>query len=112
MKKTVIKKHCDKLFSELVREAGCCFRCQKKEYLQCAHIVSRRYLQTRYDFNNAICLCRGCHKYFTEHPLEWEIWIEKTFGKRYYKRLRDKALKYAKIDYEEIVYKLKRGSRK
>ena len=108
MKTTAKKRQCDKWFSEIIRSAGCCFRCQSKEYLQCAHIVSRRYLQVRWDVNNSICLCRACHHWAHMHPVEWEAWLERTFGKRYIKRLKDKALKYNKVDYETLVYKLKR----
>ena len=108
MKKAVLKRTCDKLFSEKIREAGVCAKCGSREYLQCAHIVSRRYLQTRFDLDNALCLCRGCHLFSHTHPAEWEVWLEDTLGRKYLKKLRDKALAYGKIDYEEIIYKLKK----
>ena len=69
----------DALFSELVRErAGwVCERCGKqpeRRLLQCAHIFGRRHRSTRWHPANAVCLCFGCHRYFTENPIEFAAW--------------------------------------
>ncbi len=40
-------------------------------YLQCAHVVSRRYRATRWVKENAVALCAAHHLYWTHHPLEW-----------------------------------------
>jgi hypothetical protein len=70
--------------------------------LQCAHLISRRYLATRYSLMNAVTLCIGCHKYYTEHPLEWEDWCQEWWGPEW-SRLRMKAVAGGKVDYEEII---------
>lgn len=68
-------KTVDDLFSKVVRRRGNCVRCLSTHRLQCAHIVSRRYRATRWDLDNAVCLCAKCHTYFTHRPLEWDQWI-------------------------------------
>lgn len=83
---------CDSLFSLLVRREGKCRRCHKTDGLQCAHIVSRSYGATRYDRANAMALCVGCHKYFTEHPLEWDVFVTRQIGAENYAALKQKAL--------------------
>lgn len=60
--------------------------------LQCAHIVSRSYHATRWDEYNALALCVGDHKYFTEHPLEWEVWITDRIGDYEFRELKKRAL--------------------
>lgn len=56
-------KKLDKMFSEIVRRKGFCERCGKtdKSKLQCAHLYSRRHKNIRWDLENALCLCSGCH---------------------------------------------------
>jgi len=99
-------KKCDKLFADKVKSRGRCQKCSKKEFLQCAHIISRRYKQVRWNLNNAMCLCRGCHLYFTHHPLEWENFVVKVVGLKTYVSIKKTALKYGKIDYEEVLERL------
>ena len=97
----------DKLFGEIIRSRGKCERCGSKDFLQTAHLISRRYKQVRWDLDNAVCLCRGCHVYFTHHPIEWDLYVEDKIGTNIYKTLKTKALIYGKIDYEAIINKLK-----
>ena len=59
--------------------------------IQCAHIVSRRYRNTRWEEANAIPLCAADHKFFTEHPLEWDDWVEALIGVEAYEELKRKA---------------------
>jgi len=105
--RSTTKKKLDTLFSLKVRSKGFCERCGTKDNLQCAHIISRRYHQVRWDLNNALSLCRGCHMYFTYHPIEWEDYIIKEKGNGFYQNLREKALNYGKIDYEEVLENIK-----
>lgn len=44
--------------------------------LECAHIISRRYANTRTDLDNAICLCSSAHRYFTANPLDFAAFVE------------------------------------
>lgn len=65
----------DKLFSQKVRSKGFCERCGKESNLQCAHIYSRRNKRLRWDFENALCLCAGCHLYWWHlEPAEAVRW--------------------------------------
>lgn len=77
----------DRYFSLAVRQrAGWkCERCGKEHApgpgLDCAHFFGRGKWATRFDPKNAQALDRGCHQYFTAHPLEFVEWFEKRTGK-------------------------------
>lgn len=109
MKKSKLKKIADDLFSKYIRARdGRCQKCGTDQNLQCAHIFSRGYGQIRYDLQNAVALCRGCHRFFTDRPIEWEFFIKEKIGVPMYENLKVKALKHdKKIDYDEIITELK-----
>lgn len=107
-KSKVTTKKLDTLFSKLIRAVGKCHVCGTDQNLQCCHIISRRYHQTRWDLRNAIAMCRSHHVYYTYRPIEWEIYIEKSFGKKHYLALRDKAQKIGKLDHNQIYEDLKK----
>lgn len=72
--------------------------------LQWAHIVSRSYHATRWDANNCLCLCAGCHKYFTDRPLEWEEFIVGMIGASMLLEIKRKARltpKMTRVELEE-----------
>ena len=107
--KTRLKRQADTLFARIVRQDGACRKCGKTTQLQCAHIISRSYHSTRWSLDNAMCLCQGCHMYFTHHPVEWEIFVLKCIGEEAYKDLKKRALKYnTNIDYEKIISELEK----
>ena len=97
------KLKCDKLFSEIIRKAGRCLRCSSTYNLQCAHIFTRGYYTIRWDLDNAVCLCSKCHVYFTFKPLQWEDFIRPHIGETKWQELRQKALAYRKINYDEVM---------
>ena len=99
----------DKRFGEIVRSIGMCEsgRLEHKGNLQCAHGFSRRYRTTRWDLKNAWCLCAGCHKYYTERPLEWDDWLIARWGRPTYEAMRFKALAGYKIDTKAVLAELK-----
>lgn len=76
-------KKADDLFSLIVRHPGVCLAIGRLEGhscgggLQCAHVVSRRYRSTRWDFDNAVPLCAGAHRYFTDRQCEWDVFVER-----------------------------------
>ena len=72
-RKSLITK-LDKLVSEQVRSLGYCERCHKKINLQCAHIYSRSYKHLRWERENLLCLCSGCHFWWHQNPAEAVIW--------------------------------------
>lgn len=74
--KTTLKKKMDKLFAEKVRKIGFCQRCGKTSNLQCAHIYSRKNLCIRWNMENAVCLCAGCHLFWAhQEPIEFTNWV-------------------------------------
>ena|SRR3990167_5124624 len=97
------KKIADSLFSKIIRNVGKCYKCGNTYNLQCAHIFSRTYYTIRWNELNAVCLCSGCHVFFTYHPIEWENFIKSKVGEERYNWLRVEAQTYKKIDYQEII---------
>lgn len=91
----------DDLFSALIRSLGYCENCGKTwadVQLHCAHWISRRYRNTRWDPDNAFCLCAGCHMWFTDHPTEFGRWAVARRGEETYQRLREAAEQVTKLD--------------
>ena len=99
----VARATADKWFSDITRSAGRCLKCGTTQYLQCAHVFSRRYYAIRWDEKNAVCLCRSCHVYFTHRPIEWEMYITSEIGPDTYSALREKAMTYRKPDMGEML---------
>jgi hypothetical protein len=97
----------DVLFSKVVRSRGYCEsdRPNHSGNLQCAHIISRSYKAVRTDESNGLCLCQGCHMYFTHHPLEFEIWVSTKWPARW-ETIRGQALMYDRIDWKFEVERL------
>ena len=104
----------DKLWFNKHQEENCEV-CGCSEYLQVHHFYYKgSYSHLRYDDENAVTLCRGCH--FVLHhqdPKKIEDIIIENRGQKWINRLKKKAhqrpessyltLKY----YEEIINKLK-----
>jgi hypothetical protein len=108
-----LKAKCDKLFSQFIRSLGECERCHRsvRVQLQTAHIFSRRYVSTRYEPLNALCLCAGCHRWGHDNPVEFVEFIKELLGETVYEDLRDmaknKVVKSNDMFYQEIIRKLK-----
>lgn len=86
-----IRGKATKLHAQKVRERGFCQNCGRTPpeiRLECAHIISRRYAATRCLLNNAFALCSGCHRYFTEWPLEFHDFVIRQIGADAYDDLR------------------------
>ena len=77
--KTCAVKEADRLFSIDIRTEGKCaaltgfwkgpeFPCAGP--IQCAHLISRRYRNTRWDKRNAVPLCAAHHRWLDTNPLE------------------------------------------
>ena len=105
MKKKTDKKkliaRMDKLFSEIIRSQGVCDRCGSTKNLQCAHVLSRRHLQTRWDLENAIPLCVSCHIFWQhKEPHEFVHWFDGKYGGKLYETLKRRSNNIKKINYE------------
>jgi hypothetical protein len=101
------KGKCDTLFSQIIRSVNECEKCYSIDWLQCAHIISRRYSNTRTDLRNAYCLCAKCHRFFTDHPREFSKFITGTWAQDYYEDIYRKSQEVGKIDWDAEVDRLK-----
>ena len=98
--KTYYKNKADRIFSQMIRDRDrvCVANreridtCESPDWLQCAHIHTRSYSATRFDPDNAVTLCRSCHMYYTQRPLEFKVFIDLVLGENYYDRLGIRAL--------------------
>lgn len=107
------RKVADGLFSKLVRSVGYCemagvFGITCKGALQCSHILSRRYLATRFARINAIAACQAHHWHTTMNPLEWEDWCREQLGSAVYDELRRTAKRGGRVDYKSLIPDLRR----
>jgi hypothetical protein len=69
--KRAIMKELDIAWAKRIKEQGrACAVCGRTSYLNAHHIFSRRYMNTRWDIDNGITLCRGCHLYFAHQKYE------------------------------------------
>ena len=94
-------KRADTAFSVWVRSRGVCEsdRDSHTQNLQCAHIISRSYRTTRTYELNALCLCQGCHVFYTHRPLEWRLFIDDRFPGRW-DDIQQRALTHDKVDWK------------
>lgn len=98
------KGKADRLFSQVIRQHGRCESCQRRENLQCAHIISRRFNLTRCDTRNAFCLCARCHMYYTDHPVEFAEFVMGSWAGTHYDALRHKSQSVkTKTDWQERI---------
>ena len=94
MTKKSLKTKADQLFREIVRKDKICEWCGHpgiKSDFECAHIFSRRYLSTRWDLLNALCLCHACHRRAHSQPVEFTEFVKEYLGPIPYQELREKA---------------------
>lgn len=103
----------DNLWSKLVKikAHNKCEKCGKQNALNSHHVYSRSNRSTRWDLNNGVCLCVGCHIFsskFSAHktPLEFVEWIRDSRGADWYSDLRTKAREIYKPDYFKIKQQL------
>lgn len=116
MQKDVTDKRLMDTWSLKVKEVAGnkCEYCNKSTGLNSHHIFSRSKLSTRWDIDNGVCLCVGCHVFsskFSAHktPTEFVEWIKEKRGLVWYKRLRKKAdstVKYTQKEKNEIYLNL------
>ena len=108
----------DIVFSNLIRERAnwyCEVCCTNFRYgggmLDCAHIMGRRSVATRWHPLNAVSMCRSDHLFFTEHPFDFADWCRGHFGGDVVSELQRVAntpVKWTKKDREEIYQHYKR----
>lgn len=99
-------KRCDDLFSKQVRTRGECEKCGQTVRLSCAHIISRTYMATRWDQDNALCLCSGCHLFWHKEPILASRWLEQKWPGRFDK-LNLKRQAITKVDLQNVFLMLR-----
>lgn len=105
MKKSEIKK-LDTIFSKKIRERGACQFCGSTSFLNCAHIISRKYQQVRWDKDNARVLCAKCHRNAHDNPLWFADKIFDDIGKQAYYELLEKSRQTKKLFFEDVKKEL------
>jgi hypothetical protein len=61
----------------LEQDDSICQNCGTSKHLDAAHIEPKsRRPDLKYDPANGITLCRSCHKFFHDHPYEFELFID------------------------------------
>ena len=106
-KKSTLRNKLDKLCSQIVRARGSCEKCKSKESLQCCHIFSRKYNNTRWDLDNLLCLCAKDHFLFHAEPLYFAEWVKLHLGEEKYELLKEKHNQITKYTIEDLQIKLK-----
>jgi hypothetical protein len=108
--KTTLKNKADKLVSLIVRLRGSCERCDKTQFLQAAHVVGRNNHTLRFDLNNVICLCAGCHRWAHDNPREFTKWFDHAYPERakYLDGMMNKLTQRKLFDYEKLVGNLQK----
>lgn len=109
--KSKLKKKLDKAWSIKIRSSGECIKCLKTEHLNAHHIIGRRNLTVRWDLDNGVCLCAGCHTFSRDsahqNPLEFHKFILELRGEDFIDNLRLKARDVKKWSIEELEDMLK-----
>ncbi len=102
----------DALFSQFIRMRAIqrvhgCERCLKwkadYKQLECSHFYGRGRKSVRWDEDNSVGLCFGCHTYFTGQPREHIEWFEKHIGKEATEMLAGRERVMGKPDKEMLM---------
>lgn len=96
-----IELECDKLWSQIVKARAeySCEKCKRKGYLNAHHVITRSVKVLRWEVDNGVCLCPGCHTLssdFSAHktPIEFVDW----FGRDRYDALVERKRNHLKTD--------------
>ncbi len=107
----------DTLFSNYIRaKAGWrCQRCGNKpdpRGLHCHHFNRRRKQSTRFDEDNCLSLCLGCHQYFDENRDEEREFMLRKLGQEGFDMLEGRVRIYGKVDREAVKLYLREQIKK
>ena len=101
------KKELDKLWQQVIHSRDkFCQVCHKQEGLNAHHIFTRSRMNTRFDCDNGILLCTGCHirsSLLSAHkaPLAFFRWLEFKKGKEFVDALEIRSQMIAKnLDFK------------
>jgi hypothetical protein len=105
--KRSVKSQLDVVFAKYIRSSGRCRRCGSVNHLQCSHIYSRANLAVRWDKDNAICLCAGCHWWWHKNPVDAIDWLKSTLSPELLENLKKKSNMVKKWSLAEMQNTLK-----
>lgn len=99
--------------SRIIRSIGYCVSCKKTDYLklQCAHIFSRTYRNTRWDLKNLICLCAGCHFEAHKNPIRFVEKVKEHLGEYEYEALKNRhnsIKRWTVVEMNELLQNLRK----
>lgn len=104
----------DRLFSLYIRSRDLwrCQRCHRTykpptSALHCSHFHGRGKKSVRFDPDNAVAFCWGCHKYMESQPYEHNEFFYRRLGKQRYEALLVRANTPQRVDEKLIAIGLK-----
>ena len=102
--KKSLTRRLDAECSRIVRARGMCWKCGKDDYkhLETAHIFSRKNRSVRWDLDNMLCSCDGCHFWSHQNPLLFAEFVKEYLGNYKYQQLKLKATSIRKWTLEEM----------
>ncbi len=60
-----------------------CVRCSNNRTIQWSHVIGRRHPCTRWELDNSLTLCAGCHRFWHEYPTLSGEWFRKNWPDRH-----------------------------
>ena len=97
----------DKVFSDFIRtrDKWTCQRCHKyyeptepnkRMGLHCSHYYGRGRFSVRFDPDNAVALCYGCHRFLGSNPADHLDFIRERLGSEKFRKLTARRNKIVK----------------
>lgn len=108
---TALRKQANNLWSKCVtaRPGDC--ECPRETHVGCfqaAHGFGKKaYPAVRHVLLNGWKLRSGCHRFYTGHPIEWDMFMRESLGQLAYDELRYLAVKNQRPPLEETIVKLR-----
>jgi len=94
----------DRLFSKYIRARDqYCQRCGSPRSLQCSHFWGRAKKSVRFDEENCIALCFGCHAFLGAHPALHRDFFLERLGQERYDLLEARAYQVGKPDVAALT---------
>jgi len=103
--KITLRNKLDKIVSEIVRSRAKCQMCGRENNLQCCHIFSRTYNNTRWSLDNLLCLCASCHFFTHKNPVLFGDFVRTILGKEKYELLKEARNQITQFTIEDLQIK-------
>lgn len=96
---------CSLIIRKRMECAWCTIKVQSVSDLQCAHIFSRSYRNTRWDLQNLLSLCPSCHFYGHRNPIAFAEFVKSLMSDYEYTQLKIKHVsikRWTIIDMQDL----------